>query len=117
MILADESIAVVSLNATLVTALVSLVIPVLVGLATNARTSSTVKGALSIVLNAINALIVTHTVADGSAWVSKQATLAWIVGTLTSLAIYLHIYKPAGITSTPNKQGVALLNGTTPHQP
>lgn len=109
---ADESIAQVSLNATLVTALVSLIIPVLVGLITKAKTSSTVKGALSLVLNAVNALIVTATVADGTAVLSKPAVLVWIVGTLTSLAAYLHIYKPAGITSTPNSAGVAKLNKT-----
>jgi len=116
MILANESIAVVSLNATIVTALVSLVIPVLVGLVTNSGTSSTVKGALSLVLNAAAALIVTSTVADGTAVFSKETAFTWIVGTLTSLAMYLHVYKPAGITSTPNNQGVALLNGTTKRQ-
>lgn len=110
---ADQSIAAVSLNATLVTALISLIIPVLVGLVTHAGTSSTVKGVLSIVLNAVNALIVTHTVSDGSAWVTKQVLFAWIVSTATALIAYLHVYKPLGVTSTPNNNGVARLNGTT----
>lgn len=106
----NESIAVVSLSATVVTALVSVIIPVITGLVTKAKTSSTVKGLISIALNAINSAIVTATVADGTAVWSKSSVFTWIVGTVVSLATYLNVYKPAGITSTPGVKG-AKLNG------
>lgn len=114
--IADESIAQVSLNATVVSFVVAAVIPVLVGIVTKARTSSGVKGLLTLVLNAANALIVNAAVADGKAVISKETFVNWLLALAISIATYKGLYKPAGVTSTPNQNGVALLNGTTPHQ-
>lgn len=111
MILADESIAQVSLNVTVVTFLVSVAIPILVGIVTKASTSSGVKGVLTLVLNAANALIVQATVADGTAVFSKETFVNWFMALVVSIALYKGVYKPAGVTSTPNQEGVALLNG------
>lgn len=77
-----------------VTALVSLVIPVLTGLLTKVNAAPAVKQVLTIVLAAVNTLIVSNLTDSGTSVVSKETALLWAVSTGIAITSYLGIYKP-----------------------
>lgn len=95
----EDTVASLELSALTVTAVVSLFIPIVVGLITKADLSALWKGAINIVLSAVNAAIVTATVADGTAVFSKETLIAAFFGMVVSLATYLQIYKPLDTNS------------------
>lgn len=89
----------IELSALTVTLLVSLVIPVVTGLLTKASLSSGIKGLITLVLNAVNALIVGATLADGTAAFSQETLVVFLFGLAISVATYVGVYKPLNVTS------------------
>ena len=89
----------IQLSPLVVTAIVALFVPLGVGLLTKIDLSPTWKGAVNIVLSAINAAVVTATVADGTAIFSQETLVAAFFGMVVSLATYLQIYKPLDINT------------------
>lgn len=88
------------ISANYVTVLVSVVIPLIVGLMTKYTLPSGVKGLITLVLNAVNALV-TSAVTMGSSMVISQATFnTWILGLVVSIGMYLGVYKNLGFTSS-----------------
>ena len=110
-----QTLAQVSLSALTVTIIVSLVIPIITGIITKYSVPSWIKGLITLVLNAVNALVSTALVADGTAVISKPTFIAWFIGLTVSVATYAGIYRPAGLTSTPNSSGGAKLAGRPPN--
>lgn len=84
----------IQFDAFTVTALVSLVIPVLTGLLTKFNAPTALKQALTIFLAAVNTLIVDATVGDGGAIITKENGLLWAVSTAIAIFSYLGLYKP-----------------------
>ena len=78
----------------------SVLIPILTGLLTRVTLSSGVKGLITLVLNAIAALVITATVADGTAVISQVTFQQWALGLAISIATYVGVYRPAGVTSS-----------------
>lgn len=95
---ADEPITTVTsqiqFDAFLVTALVSLIIPFFTGLLTKINASPTIKQVVTIVLAAVNTLVVSSTLQDGTAVISKENGLLWALSTATAVLSYLGYYKP-----------------------
>ena len=89
----------ITINAALVTAIIGTLIPILVGLVTKFHASSSVKSILSIVLNGIQALIVSSVTSSGDAIISKETILLWVVGVVTSVATYTGVWKPNNVIS------------------
>lgn len=96
-----DTAASLRVSALAVNALVSIFIPLLVGLATKWSTKPLVRGLLDLVIGAVSALIVQATVADGSAVLSAETFLVWLVGLGASAVAYMKAWKPAGLTSSP----------------
>jgi hypothetical protein len=88
------------LSATTVTVLVSVIIPIITGLLTKITTPPWVKSVVTIVLNAVNALVTTAVLADGTAVLSQGTLVTFIMGVVISVAAYAGVYKPANITSS-----------------
>lgn len=97
-----DTAAALSLSALTVTMVISLFIPIVNGIITKATLSSWVKGLLTLILNAVSAAVVTATVADGTAVFSEQTLIATLLGLAISVATYVGVYKPAGLTSSDN---------------
>jgi hypothetical protein len=89
-----------NLDATAVSLIISLVIPVLTGLVTKVTLPGAAKGVLTLVLNGVAALVTTATLADGTAVLSGQTVVTWLIGLGVSVAMYLGVWKPAGVTSS-----------------
>lgn len=83
----------IQFDAFTVTALVSLVIPVLTGLITRYDASPTLKQLFTIFFAAVNTIVVQSTLADGTAVISKETGLQWAVSTAIALFSYVGIYK------------------------
>jgi small basic protein len=86
--------------APVVMLVISLLIPIVNGLLTKYTLPSSVKAVITIVLNAVAALIVTATQADGTAVFSNTALMTFVFGTTISVMSYLGLYKPVGLTSS-----------------
>ena len=84
----------ITINAVLVTALIGTLIPISVGLVTHSKASSRFKSLLSVVLNAVQALVVSSMLSDGSVLISKDTFILWIMGVVTSTATYTGVWKP-----------------------
>lgn len=89
-----------ALNAQTVGVLLSVVIPIVTGLLTKITTSSRVKQVLTIMLNAVTAVITTAVATDGSVYLDQSTIVHFVVGLVISLALYAGIYKPNGFTSS-----------------
>lgn len=89
-----------NLSAQTVSILVSVVIPVVTGLVTKLSTPSSVKSVVMIVLNAANALITSAVLADGSAILTQDTLVNFVMGVVISVAAYAGVYKPANVTSS-----------------
>lgn len=87
----------ITINSTFVTIIVGTLIPILVGILTKFDASPRVKSIISIVLNAIQALIVSSVTADGAAAISKQTAILWALGVITSVATYTGVWKPNNV--------------------
>jgi hypothetical protein len=89
-----------TLDAVTVTIVVSAVLPILTGLITRITLPSWAKGLITLLLNAITALIVANRASDGSATFSKDTLILAAVGFVVSVATYAGILKPAGVSSS-----------------
>lgn len=108
-----------TLSTVAVTLIIGTIIPVLVGLITKMNASSKLKGALMLVLNAAQGLVIASKTANGGAFFSTDALVLFLSGVAISLMAYYGFYKPndvpsklapsfgIGGTSTPD-------SGTTP---
>ena len=83
-----------TLSAVAVTLVLGTVIPLLVGLITKLDAPSKLKGALMIVLNAVQGLIVASQTSTGDAVLSVDALILFVAGVAMSLAAYYGLYKP-----------------------
>jgi hypothetical protein len=96
----QETLQSVHLSALTISLVISMIIPILVGLATKANLSSGVKGLMTLVLNAIQTLIVVNTQSDGTALISKQTFIVFLMSLVVSIAMYAGVYKPLNVTSS-----------------
>lgn len=96
----NDTAAELRLDALTVTLLVSTVIPILNGILTTLRTSSTVKAVLTIILEAVTAIVVQATMVDGSAVFSQQTLVQGLLGLAIAIATYAGVWKPARLTSS-----------------
>lgn len=107
---ADDTVSVSGAEATpfiliapTVMAVIGLIIPVINGALTKYTLPAGVKAIITIVLNAVAALVLTSTQADGTALISNAAFNTFLFGTIVSIASYVGLYRPLNITSsTPN---------------
>jgi len=99
---AVTTLAAVKLSAVLVTFLIGTLIPILVGIITRTAWPPVVKAIANIVATAANALIVDHQLGDGSAFITQQAAVLWLMTLAISIAVYLGVYVPANLT---NREG------------
>lgn len=83
-----------SLSAVAVTLVLGTIIPVLVGLITKMDASSKLKGALMLVLNAVQGLVIASQTTSGEAVFSVDALILFGAGVAMSLAAYYGLYKP-----------------------
>lgn len=83
----------------IVMVILSIVIPLVVGIISKASLASGVKAVIMLVLNALNAFIVTAVVVDGSAVFTKTAFMNFVLGVVVSVATYFGVYKPVGLSS------------------
>lgn len=90
----------IELSALTVTFIVSFFIPVLTGLLTKVTTSSGVKGLVTLVLNAVNALVVGNMVGDGTVALTQETLVTFFLGLSISVASYAGVYKPLNVTSS-----------------
>lgn len=89
-----------ALNAQTVGVLLSVVIPIVTGLLTRITTSSKVKQVLTIVFNAVTAVITTGITTNGDVYLNQATLVNFVIGLVISLALYAGIYKPNGFTSS-----------------
>lgn len=82
------------LSPTTVIILISVVIPFVTGLLTKLEASTTLKQCVTIVLTAANALIVTATMADGTAVLSQESLTNFAISTVIALLTYLGFMQP-----------------------
>lgn len=83
-----------------VMSVIALVIPIVNGLLTKYTLHSGVKAVITIVLNAVAALLVTATEGDGTAVISNAMFMTFFYGTAVSVVSYLGLYKPLNLTSS-----------------
>jgi hypothetical protein len=95
-----NSVASIQISSLTVQLILSMVIPLVVGLLTKISTSSGVKAVLMLVLNAVQTLIVQATMADGTAIIDQSTFIAWALALVVSVATYFGVYKPLNITSS-----------------
>lgn len=88
-----------TVNAMVVTIILGTILPILVGLITKLDAPSGMKGAILIVLNAVQAGIVSATTADGSASFTTESLVLFAFGIATSLSTYYGVYKPLDVPS------------------
>jgi hypothetical protein len=86
-----------TIDAFWVTALVSVIIPVLVGLLTKATAATWIQDVTNMVLTGIVALVATATQIDGVAVISWVTFREWVVALAISIAMYLKVWKPVDI--------------------
>lgn len=94
----DDTIASLQLSATLVNAVINGFIPIVTGLLS--RSTWRLKGLITLALSTIASMVVTGTMADGTAIISQQAALNAVVGFLVAVASYVSIWRPARVTSS-----------------
>jgi hypothetical protein len=101
--------ALFSLDAALVAIILGAVIPLLNGLLTKANWSSGVKALLGLALATIAGVITTATTDGGDAVFSQSLLLNTFLSFVAAAATYNNVWKPFGLTSTPNGSGEAKL--------
>lgn len=88
-----------TLSAVVVTLIVGTFVPLLVGLVTKIDASSKLKGAIMLVINAAQGLIVAATTATGEAVITVDALILFLTGVAMSLLTYYGLYKPNDVAS------------------
>lgn len=92
--------AVFVIAAPIVLLVTGVLIPLVTGLVTKWTLPSWIKGAMTVVLNAVAAGIAVAVTADGTAVVSNEWLLSTLYGCMVSLIAYAKLFLPAGLTSS-----------------
>jgi len=79
--------------------IVSMLIPIAIGLLTKSTLSSGVKAVMMLVFNGVAALIIAHTVEDGGAVITQATFFQWAIGLVVAIATYAGVYVPWKLTS------------------
>ena len=87
-------VASLTLSAFLVLVLTSFLIPAATGLLTKVNASATVKQVVTLILSALNGLVITSTLADGTALISAATAQYALLSLGIAIVSYLGIYKP-----------------------
>lgn len=90
----------VQLSALTVSLLIAVAIPLVTGIVTRFSTSSGVKGLVTLVLNAVQTLVVTAQLADGTAVISRETFVSFCLALTISIATYAGVYRPLDLTSS-----------------
>lgn len=96
---------------------IAVLIPVLNGMLTKYSLPSGVKAVITIVLNAVAALLLTATQADGTAVISMAAFLTFVYGCIISIASYAGVWKPLNVTSSTPDGKLGPTHGLGPSTP
>lgn len=91
---------VVLMSATLWALVQGTVIPILVGILTKVTAEAGVKILVSIVLNAIGAIINTVAIVEGVAVLSTQTLVNGLVGLIATIAIHYGVFKQIEVTGS-----------------
>jgi hypothetical protein len=102
---ASDTLTAVQLSSLTVSLIIGVAIPLITGLVTKYTTSSGVKGLITLVLNAVQTLVVTATIADGTAIVSRETFIAFCLSLTISIATYAGVYAPLNLTSSAGENG------------
>jgi len=82
--------------------IVSMLIPILIGIITKATLPSSVKAVMMLVFNAVAALVIANTVDGGGAVISQATFQQWAIGLAISVASFFGVYSPMKISSHPD---------------
>jgi len=93
--------------AAVLTILIQLIIPLVVGLVTKLQASSALKSVVMIVLNALTSLL-KEALAGGEEFNWGVAFVNFVIGVVISVSTYYGVWKPAGTT----KAGASLKSAT-----
>lgn len=107
MIAINDAPQAVHVNVMYVTMIVGTLIPLLVGVVT--KSGNKYKGLAVLVLNAISAAVVKATLPDGGAVFTAQTAIAAVLGIVSSLATYEHLWAKVGLTNNADHNPKALL--------
>jgi hypothetical protein len=94
----------IQFDAFVVSAILSVIIPVLTGLLTKVTAAPAVKQVVTIVLAAVASLLATNTVQDGTAVISKETGMLWAMNLAIAITSYLGIYKPHDLDAKANPE-------------
>lgn len=86
--------------ASLVSVLISFVLPLLVGLVTRASTSGGVKAVLLLLLSAVTAVLTQFASFEGDGFPWATTVLTALVGFVMAVAAHFGLWKPTGTTAT-----------------
>lgn len=79
--------------------IVSMLIPIAIGLITKATLSSGVKTVLLLIANSVAALVIAATTEDGGAVITQATFFQWAIGLVIAIATYAGVYVPWKLTS------------------
>lgn len=108
---------IVLLDPMLVTTIISVVIPLLVGILTKLRAHPGVKAVMLIILNGVGAAIGTAVGVDGVAVISRTTVYQFIVGCVVSIATYYGVWKPTGVSGGINRATATVGLGSSRPRP
>lgn len=98
---ATETLDSVRLTPLVVSVLISFVLPLLTGLLSRASWSAGAKGLMTLILTAVQTVVVQNTVEDGGAFFSQEVLIAFALSLAISITSYVGVYKPLKLTSSP----------------
>lgn len=107
----DVATSVVVVTAPVVNFIIGMLIPLVTGLLTHLNLSSKAKFMITLVLNAVAALVTTNMLSDGTAVLSYQALFTGMYSLIVSLVAYHRFYKQAGLTSSTPDGKLAPMHG------
>lgn len=91
---------VIYVPAAMWTLLVSVLIPPITGFLTGLDTPTWVKSLITLVLNAVAAVVATVIVVDGDAVITKSTVIATFIAYVLSHVVYKDFWKPNLVTSS-----------------
>lgn len=94
------AVVLLTLSRPLVTLITATLIPLITGYLTSIRLAGWVKGVITLLLNAVVAVITTNLDPSGAAIISSQTFMNAIIGFIISLGAYHGILKGAKLTSS-----------------
>lgn len=98
---ATETLSEIRMAPFVVSVTISLFLPLAVGLLSRAAWSGGTKGLMTLILTAIQTVIVQNTVSDGGAVFSQETLFAFALSLAISVSTYVGVYKPLKLTSSP----------------